>query len=274
MLTSPYHKPRILPPAEHPRLMLREHDRERIEKNLTHPENRRAYELWQTVCHKDFRLFYDDIKAGKYNLMVCFMIEAKAFEAWLTRDAEKARALIEVTVKILDLFKSDRKINLMICRHTGHLVFVTSLMYDWLYSYLTEEERMHIIERCEELLAGGMEMGYPPTKQRNTHSHSHEAQLLRDMLGFAIATYDERPDIYDFCAGRIFDDLVPFYRFSHSGGLSHQGGVAHEDGLPIDNGAHAPSRKLGDLGHTASVRLLLAGGAEGNRKGMIRIAFR
>ena len=223
MLISPYNKPRLLPPAEHPRLLFRERDRARIEANLTHPENRRAYELWQRVCKKDFCHFYDDIKIGKYNLMVCFMIEAKALEAWLSRDAAKARALIGMTVKILDLFQSDRKINLMICRHTGHLVFVASLMYDWLYEHLTEEEKTHIIERCEALLAAGMEMGYPPTKQRNTHSHSHEAQLLRDMLGFAIATYDERPDIYDFCAGRIFDDLVPFYRFSHSGGLSHQG---------------------------------------------------
>ena len=223
MLVSPYNKPKIIPPAEHPRLLFRERDRARIEAGLTHPENRRAYELWQRVCKKDFCLFYDDIKTGKYNLMVCFMIEAKALEAWLSRDAAKARALIGMTVKILDLFQSDRKINLMICRHTGHLVFVSSLLYDWLYEYLTEEEKTHIIERCEALLAAGMEMGYPPTKQRNTHSHSHEAQLLRDMLGFAIATYDERPDIYDFCAGRIFDDLVPFYRFSHSGGLSHQG---------------------------------------------------
>ena len=41
VLTSPYRKPPILPPAEHPRLMLREGDRERIEAGLSHPENHR-----------------------------------------------------------------------------------------------------------------------------------------------------------------------------------------------------------------------------------------
>ena len=90
MLTSPYRKPRLLPPAEHPRLMLREGDRERIEAGLSHPENRRAHELWQRVCKKDFCHFFDDIKAGKYSLMVCFMLEAKALDAWLTRDAQNA----------------------------------------------------------------------------------------------------------------------------------------------------------------------------------------
>ena len=57
MLASPYNKPKFLPPAEHPRLLFRECDRARIEANLTHPENRRAYELWQRVCKKDFCLF-------------------------------------------------------------------------------------------------------------------------------------------------------------------------------------------------------------------------
>ena len=111
----------------------------------------------------------------------------------------------------------------MLCRYTGHLVFVTSCMYDWLYEYLTEEQKLYIISRCEELLTCGMEMGYPPTKQRDLHSHAHEMQLMRDMIGFSIAVYDERPDIYDFCAGRIFDDFVPFYKFSFSGGISHNG---------------------------------------------------
>ena len=223
MLNSPYNKPRITPPSEHPRLLFKETDRARIESGLTDVENKRAYELWRRVCKKDFRHFYDDIKAGKYNLMVCFMIESKALEAWLEKDEEKARELIDTVIKIIDLYQSDRNKNLMLCRFTGHLVYVTSCMYDWLYQYLTDGEKAHIISRCEELLSGGMEMGYPPTRQRDIHSHAHEMQLLRDMISFAIAVYDERPDIYDYCAGRIFDDYVPFYRFSFSSGISNQG---------------------------------------------------
>ena len=97
MLNSPYKKPYITPPTEHPRVMLRESDRERIISNLSHEENRRAFELWQRICKKDFRDFYDDITIGKYNLMVCFMIESKAFEAWVEGSETKARSIIDYT---------------------------------------------------------------------------------------------------------------------------------------------------------------------------------
>ena len=100
---------------------------------------------------------------------------------------------------------------------------MVSLLYDWLYKYLSDEEKQFFIQKSELFLEAAMEVGYPPTKQRNTHSHSHEAQYLRDMLAFSIATYDERPDIYDFIVGRIIDDLVPFYKFSFSCGLHNQG---------------------------------------------------
>ena len=223
MLNSPYKKPYITPPNEHPRVMFRQSDKQRIVNNFEHEENRRAYELWQRICKKDFRQFYDDIAAGKYNLMVCFMIESKAFEAWVEDDESKARDVIDNTKKIVERYSIDRNVNLMLCRHTGHIVFVVSLVYDWLYKYLSEQEKLFFIEKCEQFLEAAMEVGYPPVKQRNTHSHSHEAQYLRDMLAFSIATYDERPDIYDFIVGRIIDDLVPFYKFSFSCGLHNQG---------------------------------------------------
>ncbi len=223
MLNSPYKKPYITPPDEHPRVMFRESDKQRIVNNFSHIENHRAYELWQRICKKDFRQFYDDIALGKYNLMVCMMIESKAFEAWVENDDKKARDIIDNAKKIVDCFSIDRNVNLMLCRHTGHIVFVVSCLYDWLYKYLTKEEKEYFIAKCEQFLEAGMEVGYPPTKQRNTHSHSHEAQYLRDMLSFSIATYDERPDIYDFIVGRIINDLVPFYKFSFSTQLHNQG---------------------------------------------------
>ena len=223
MLNSPYKKPYITPPDEHPRVMFRQSDKARIVNNFSHIENRRAYELWQRICKKDFHEFYDDIAVGRYNLMVCFMIESKAFEAWVEDDDKKARDVIDNTKKIVEHYSIDRNVNLMLCRHTGHIVFVVSLVYDWLYKYLTQEEKTFFIDKCELFLEAAMEVGYPPVKQRDTHSHSHEAQYLRDMLSFSIATYDERPDIYDFIVGRIIDDLVPFYKFSFSCGLHNQG---------------------------------------------------
>ena len=176
MLNSPYKKPYITPPAEHPRVMFRHADSQRILNNLSHAENRRAYELWKRICKKDFCDFYDDITIGKYNLMVCLMIESKAFEACVEESETKARSIIDYTKKIVEYFSTARNVNLMFCRYVGHLVFVTSLVYDWLYKYIKEEEKQYFISKCEQFLEAGMEAGYPPTKQRNTHSHSHEAQ--------------------------------------------------------------------------------------------------
>ena len=53
MIASPYAKPRITPPAEHPRVMLRRRDFDRILKNMTLPECEREYAQWKQLCEKD-----------------------------------------------------------------------------------------------------------------------------------------------------------------------------------------------------------------------------
>ena len=91
MLTSPYSKVKIAPPAEHPRLMLRRKDITRIKENLTHPENRRAYELWRFLCECDLSQFENDIETGYYNSRLLHAIEARAFEALIYGDKKRAR---------------------------------------------------------------------------------------------------------------------------------------------------------------------------------------
>ena len=53
MISSPYAKPRITPPAEHPRVMLRRRDFDRILQNMTLPECEREYAQWKQLCEKD-----------------------------------------------------------------------------------------------------------------------------------------------------------------------------------------------------------------------------
>lgn len=211
MITSPYSKPSILPPAEHPRLCFREKDRARLMTNLHHPENKRALELWQRTCRRDFRNYYDDIKSGHYNRLVCYMIESKAFEAYLEQDEQKARALIEVVLTALRNFKSDFT-NVMPSRYGGHLIFVSSCAYDWLYRFWKKEERTEFIAVCERVMSECLELGYPPLHRGSCSvfgSHDLEQQLQRDVISFAIAVFDERPDIYNAVGGKLFDDLIP-----------------------------------------------------------------
>ena len=222
MITSPFNKPSITPPNEHPRLMFTKKDVERIKKNIDLPESKMARIHWRELIGSELRIYKEDIKVGVYNLRICMTIEAMALKAYLYNEKELALDVIDSAINLLVNFDIE-KYDIMKARFGGHIVFLVSQVYDWLYEYLTKEQKNLIIEKCEELLSNTLEMGYPPSRQTPIAGHGTEAQLLRDTLGFAIAVYDERPDIYDFCAGRILDEYVPTYEYFFKGRFQLQG---------------------------------------------------
>lgn len=221
MLISPYKKPYITPPVEHPRLMVRREDIDRIKENFNREECREAVALWRELCEERILCKGADPEYGTYDLVEYLAVEAKALKALLSGDKADARDAIEAAIFLLENSEFDKGI--MKARWSGHLIFVSSEVYDWCYSYLTDEEKTLIVTRCEAMAEKYFEMGYPPAKQAAISGHGAEAQLLRDLLSLGIATYDERPDIYDFCAGRIIDEYVPSYDFMFAGGYHHQG---------------------------------------------------
>ncbi len=214
MLNSTFNKPYLTPPPEHPRLMFRASDMARIEKNLILPENSRARELWEYLCSLSVCGEGATPEYGTYHLREYLAVEAKAFLAAIEKEAGRAADAIDSLFVLLDSFSVTG--GNMAARWCGHLIFISAEVYDWCYDFLSREQKIKIIERCEELGAASLEMGYPPTRQAALSGHGSEAQLLRDLLAFSIAVYDERPDIYDFCAGRIFDEFVPAYNYLFS----------------------------------------------------------
>ena len=222
MLTSPFSPPRITPPAEHPRVMLRRRDFDRIRRNLTLPECAREAALWEKLCGMDFADFDDIIENGVYHSLVCLILEAKALKALLNDDRTLSRDMIAMALRLSGRYNPESDW-LMKARFGGHIVYVCAVCYDWLYPYFTEEEKNKLIENCESILYATLETGYPPLKQSPISSHGTEAQLLRDCMSFAIAVYDQRPDIYNCCAGRVFDEYVPTYKMFYSGRFQLQG---------------------------------------------------
>ena len=83
MIHSPYKLPEITPPAEHPRVMLRRKDFDRVRTNMTLPECQREYALWQKLCAMDFADFETPLTTGAYHSLVCIVLEAKALKAML-----------------------------------------------------------------------------------------------------------------------------------------------------------------------------------------------
>ena len=221
MLNSPYKKPYITPPAEHPRLMLRRQDIDRVKSNLSSSECKMSAEVWRELCSKKIFCTGATPDFGTYDLSEYLAVEAQALRALLSQSKEDARAAIDNAMFLLESSEFDKGI--MKARWSGHLIFVCSEVYDWCYGYLTDTEKSVIISKCEQMAEKYFEMGYPPAKQAAISGHGSEAQLLRDLLAFSIAVYDERPDIYEFCAGRIIDEYVPAYDFMFKGGFHHQG---------------------------------------------------
>ena len=206
MLSSPYPFPALTPPSVHPRLMLTEADLPRIRENLSRPENADALSVMKELCVCPVTGSGATPEYGSYNLKEYLAVEALAFRALLSRKKTDADAAIEA-LEIL-LFSFEVTGGNMGARWGGHLIFVCSEVYDWCYRYISQETKICWIERCEEIAAAYFEMGYPPEKQAALTGHGTEAQLLRDLLAFSIAVYDERPDIYGFCAGRIFSEYI------------------------------------------------------------------
>ena len=221
MIISPYNKPHICPPSEHPRLMVREKDIERVKENMALPECRFSVSVWQELCEKKIECIGATPDFGTYDLSEYLAVEAKALRALLSKNESDVREAIDNAIFLLERSEFDKGI--MKARWSGHLIFVCAEVYDWCYGYLTADERTFIISKCEEMAEKYFEMGYPPAKQAAISGHGGEAQLLRDLLSLGIAAYDERPDIYDFCAGRIIDEYVPAYDFMFAGGFHHQG---------------------------------------------------
>ena len=221
MLKSPFSKPYILPPSEHPRLMLRKKDLPRVQQNLDAPECRLSAELWQQLQQKPILCLGATPDYGTYDLSEYIAVEAHALQALLSGQQTDARKVID---ELLFLLKhSDYTKGVMSARWSGHLIFVAAEVYDWCYPSLTEAEKNFIITTCEDYAENYFEMGYPPEKQAALSGHGSEAQLLRDLLAFGIAVYDERPDIYDYCAGRLLEEYVPACDYLLSGGFHPQG---------------------------------------------------
>lgn len=221
MLDSPYQKPPFTPPKEHPRLMLRKKDLPRIGENLKRAENALAVSVWQELCATPISGLGATPEYGSYHLAELLAVESLAFRALLFGNASDAEKAIHAADLLLSVFNV--KDGIMGARWGGHLIFVCSEVYDWCYDFLSDEIKTKWIARCEEIAAAYFEMGYPPAKQHAMSGHGTEAQLLRDLLAFSIAVYDERPDIFHFCAGRIFEEYVPEVRSYLANGAHNQG---------------------------------------------------
>ena len=203
---SPFAHPPVYPTkGMHPRVMVSSYNIDKVKANLTKPQNDSAYKSYLEYYKKEMTGEY---AGNTYELLT--RIEAKAFR-YLTTGEELYgyQAIYNIKNAIL----TAEHIEIDPYRAYGLTMYVAACVYDWCYDLMTDLDKEQIVRGAINLLGVRMEVGCPPAKEGAIAHHTVECQILRSYLSFGIAVYDEHPEIYEFVAGRLYNDIVPAQNF-------------------------------------------------------------
>lgn len=225
--------PSYIPPDEHPRLLFRSGDVERIKKNLTNEQNTMAYKtlLSNAEYKTDGKLAeikYGD--ASNIDLNVATMIEANAFLYQMTGDESYGKKAIEVSKNFMESAMLDETNASSTGRNMMWAIWSVACCYDWCYDLLTDEDKEHLIFYMM-FNSKYSEPSYPPVKYgalnggtgSEISGHIVEFQMLGGMMAAAVATYDEIPDYYNVVAGRILQYIVPAVNYYNESEMYSEG---------------------------------------------------
>ena len=216
LFTSPFAPPPVYPTkGMHPRVIVNAGDIERIKPRLAKPQNKSAYESYLSYTE---RRMTGEYEGSTFELLT--RIEAKAFRYLLTgEELYGYQAIYNIRNAIL----TAEHIEIDPYRAYGLTMYIAACVYDWCYDLLTDTDKDQIVRGCVNLLGKRMEVGCPPAKVGAIAHHTVECQILRSYLSFAIATYDEHPEIYEYVAGRLYNDIVPAQNFMLATGKHWEG---------------------------------------------------
>jgi heparin/heparan-sulfate lyase len=194
-----------VPPAEHPRLYLRNRDLPDLKRRTTHPVLKPIWEELLALREKN----------------VQNRLEVDAARYLMTGDAELGRRTIAEAIRTLEQANYARTIQ-DVTRPIGRMMVTGSIVYDWCYRLLTAEQKQAFQAQLIRL-AKELECGYPPREPGVLTGHTSEWMILRDMLSAGVALYDEYPDMYRHAARLIFKLFVPARNWWYLGHAFHQG---------------------------------------------------
>ena len=202
------------PSSSHPRVYFTQKDIPKIKDNFLNEENQYAYSTLKSQVDSTVSA------NAEFSDSRLSAIESKAFYHAITKDAVSQED-INNWIEVIKAVKPTNPTSLQYRRY-GRMINVLSEIYDWCYDALSESGKTDIINTCLAY-AEKMGIGWPPTKQGSLTGHAAEYQLMRDLMSFAIAVYDERPDIWEIVGGRFYEEYVPAIKFVNRGNYNMQG---------------------------------------------------
>ena len=210
------------PPNEHPRVFFRKKDIPLLQDKLSNPLMSLCWDRINDNAHyKTNGILKKDSIVYNLDMRVINAIEAKAFLSIFSDNKTLGKEAIDAIIN----FNKTLIINANlpdVCRDMGRGILATALVYDWCYDLLSEKQKLFLISSMETW-ATRMEIEWPKLKQSSVSGHGAEAQVSRDMLACGIATYNEKPDIYNRAAGRLLAELIPARNFWYTSFSQPQG---------------------------------------------------
>lgn len=230
-----YREPTVRPDKNaHPRILFTDNSIDSVKQSLTANESRTAYNkmiaLSDAPCDGIFKALTGN-QTQNYNADTTARIEAKAFRYAMTGESIYGyEALYAIKNAILTIDVKHTVGDW--CRTYGHLMYVLGCVYDWCYDLMTEEDKAQLIAGGVNLLGMHLEVvcfvnstNKVPTAQGTIYGHGAEDQILVDYLSFAIACYDEAPEIYELVGGRVLNDYVEAQNFLFQSGTAWEGSM-------------------------------------------------
>jgi len=210
------------PPNEHPRLFFRAKDIPALKEKKTNPH---MPDCWKRIVDNaalqtDGKLQQDGKKHNMNNKIID-AIEARAFMYAFQKNLKAGKEAFEALQNynktlLIDYEKAD------VCRDIGRVILTNAIVYDWCFDLISNLQKKELICQMENL-GKQLEIKWPKLAQGSIVGHGTEAQLARDMLSCGVAVYDEKPEIYNLAAGRIFAEFLPARKFFYAASYHHQG---------------------------------------------------
>lgn len=215
-----FDKPPVYPEkGKHPRVLLNSERTVKIRKNLKHEENINVYnKVLSALNYKNDGNLNINITDNE-DRGALDRIEANAFMYQMTGLEKYADTAVSLMTNYLLTMKYTAS-SLEDIRNRGGVIFRASLVYDWCYdaTCFTKTRKDKMVELILKQ-AGHLECGWPPVNLSAYDSgHGWENSIIKDLFAFAIAVYDEYPEIYECVAGRVFSEFIPVMNFHYSRG--------------------------------------------------------
>lgn len=218
------YKPRIVPPAGHPRLWVNKESLPIVRGRLEEPEHLEAWEKVKANALAAVEFSYDPNKEMFYDEKLERAMEAKAFYYLMSGNKKVGQEAVRLADQYLDMLAFGNISYGDITRELGRAIYTGALVYDWCYALLDGRTKTSL-HRNMMRLAQDMEIGWPPFYgiESIINGHGNEAQVSRDLLAMSIALYDEDPVPYKYTSYSILEELVPMRKFEYQSPRHNQG---------------------------------------------------